>query len=77
MEARGAVGQTDSRGYFEAQQQDLTFSYQFSAGLRYEVNRRWSVTASATHQHVSNAYLTSPNYGFDVLGISLGVIRRF
>ena len=77
VEARGAVGQTDSRGFFEAQQQDLTFTYIFSAGVRYEVNRRWSVTLGAAHQHISNAYLTHPNYGFDVVGFNLGVIRRF
>jgi hypothetical protein len=77
LEVRGAAGFTDSRGYHDAQQQDFTFSYILGAGFRYDVNRRLSVTASAIDQHLSNAYITRPNYGFDSLGFSLGALIRF
>lgn len=77
VDVRGGLGWTDSRGFRHAQQQDFTFTYQLTAGLRYELGPRWSVTLSALDQHISNAYLTHPNYGFDTVGVQLGVGRRF
>jgi hypothetical protein len=77
LEVRGGAGFTDSRGYHDAQQQDFTFSYMLGAGFRYDLNRRLSLTASAIDQHLSNAYITSPNYGFDSLGFSFGAVIRF
>jgi len=77
LEVRGGPGWTDSRGMRFAQQQDFTFTYILGAGVRYDVNRRWSLTASVIDQHLSNAYLTKPNYGFDSVGFSLGAITRF
>jgi Lipid A 3-O-deacylase (PagL) len=77
VEVRGAAGFTDSRGYHYAQQQDFTFSYMLGAGLRYDLNRRVSLTAAAIDQHLSNAYITRPNYGFDSVGLSLGALLRF
>jgi hypothetical protein len=77
LEVRGGAGFTDSRGYHDAQQEDFTFSYMLGAGLRYDVSHRLSVTASAIDQHLSNAYITSPNYGFDSLGFSVGALIRF
>jgi hypothetical protein len=77
LEVRGAAGFTDSRGSKYAQQQDFTFCYMLGAGLRYDLNQRLSLTASAVDQHLSNAYLTSPNYGFDSVGFSLGALFRF
>jgi Lipid A 3-O-deacylase (PagL) len=77
VEVRGAAGFTDSRGYHYAQQQDFTFCYMLGAGLRYDLNRRLSLTATVIDQHLSNAYLTRPNYGFDSVGFSLGVVIRY
>jgi hypothetical protein len=74
LEARGAAGFTDSRGYKYAQQQDFTFCYILGAGLRYDLNQRLSLTVSAIDQHLSNAYLTRPNYGFDSVGVSTSAI---
>jgi Lipid A 3-O-deacylase (PagL) len=77
IEVRGGAGFTDSRGYRDAQQQDFTFCYMLGAGLRYDLNRYLSLTASAIDQHLSNSYITSPNYGFDSSGFSLGALIRF
>lgn len=77
LEVRGAAGFTDSRGYRYAQQEDFTFCYMLGAGLRYDLNKRLSFTAAAVDQHLSNAYITRPNYGFDSVGFSLGTILRF
>jgi hypothetical protein len=77
VEARLGPGQTDAAGFRFAQQQDLTGVYLLGIGVRYDVSPRWSVTLSAVDQHLSNAYLTRPNYGFDSVGINLGVIARF
>jgi hypothetical protein len=77
IEVRGAAGFTDSSGTKYAQQQDFTFCYMLGAGLRYDWNQRLSLTASAVDQHLSNAYITSPNYGFDSVGVSLGALIRF
>ena len=77
MELRGGPGQVDSQGYRHAQQQDLAFTYLLGLGVRYDVNRRWSYTLSVIDQHLSNGYLTTPNFGFDSVGLGLGAIRRF
>lgn len=77
LEVRGGAGFTDSRGYKYAQQQDFTFCYLLGAGLRYDLNQRMSFTVTAVDQHLSNAYLTRPNYGFDSVGVSLGTLIRF
>ena len=77
IELRGGPGVTDSRGGLYAQQQDLVFTYLFSAGVRYDLSRRWSVTLGALDQHLSNAYLAPRNYGFDSLGVTLGAFAHF
>jgi hypothetical protein len=77
LEVRGTAGFTDSQGYKYAQQQDFTFCYMLGAGLRYDLNERLSLTAAAVDQHLSNAYITRPNYGFDGVGFSLGTVFRF
>ena len=77
LEVRGGPGLTNSQGGRFEQQQDFTFTYMCAAGLRYDVDAHWSATISATQQHISNAGLTRVNYGFDAVGISLGVVRGF
>ncbi len=77
LELRGGPGATDADGRIYAQQQDLTFTYILSAGLRYDLNAKWTVTLSAVDQHLSNFFLADRNYGVDSAGISLGVLKRF
>ena len=77
FELRGGPGFADSRGQIHTQQQDLTFTYLLGAGLRYDVNRHWTVTIGALDQHLSNFYLAEHNYGVDSLGVNIGVLRRF
>jgi hypothetical protein len=77
IEMRGGPGATDSRGGYDQQQQDLVFTYLLSGGVRYDFSSRWSVTVGAMDQHFSNAYLAPRNYGFDSLGVTLGVFTRF
>ena len=77
VEVRGGLGWCDSRGFRFAQQQDFTFTYLLGAGLRYEFTPRWSGTLGVLDQHISNAYLTNPNHGFDTVGVQVGVARRF
>jgi hypothetical protein len=77
IEMRSGPGTTDSTGGRYAEQQDLVFTYLATAGLRYDVSRRWSVTASAIDQHLSNAHLAPENWGVDSLGVSVGFFARF
>ena len=77
IEMRSGPGTTDSQGILESQQQDLVFTYLLSAGVRYDCNSRWSITAGVLDQHLSNGNLAEKNYGFDSLGINLGVFAHF
>ena len=51
----------------------VNFNLQATAGLRFNLNRRWSALAEATYRHISNAGLHDPNYGIDQLGVALGL----
>lgn len=81
IELRGGPGQVDAQGDRDrnrrSQQEDLAFTYLLGLGVRYDADRHWSYTLSVVDQHLSNGYLATPNFGFDSLGVSLGVIRRF
>ena len=77
IELRGGPGATDSDGRIYTQQQDLTFTYLLAAGVRFDVNPKWTITISAIDQHLSNFFLAEHNYGVDSAGLSLGVLRRF
>jgi hypothetical protein len=55
----------------------VNFNLQATAGLRFEINRRWSALAEATYRHISNAGLHDPNYGIDQLGGALGLSCTF
>lgn len=76
-ELRGGGGWCDSRGISHSLQTDFTFTYLIGAGLRYDVNPRFSVTVGAIDQHLSNAWLASPDYGVDSLGVNLGIQVRY
>jgi hypothetical protein len=77
LEVRGGPGFTDARRFDYAQQQDFTFTYLLGAGLRYDFSPRASFSVGVLDGHLSNAYLTEPNYGFDALGINLGLTVRY
>lgn len=77
VELRGFVGATDSSGVKGGQQQDLTFCYQLAVGTKYRINPNLALQIAIVDQHISNAYLTHPNYGFDVIGLNVGIHRDF
>lgn len=79
LEFRGGPGYTDARarGKEYAQQEDFTFTYMMGAGLRYDLSQRVSISAGMADQHISNFYVTRPNYGFDAIGIHLGLNIRY
>ncbi len=81
VEVRGGIGWTDSQGSPRdlryAQQEDLAFTYLLGAGVRYDFAPRWSATLGALDQHLSNFYLAKPNFGFDTVGVQLGLTRQF
>ena len=55
----------------------VNFNLQATGGLRFNINPRWSILAEVTYRHISNASLSTPNYGIDQLGGALGVGRSF
>jgi hypothetical protein len=79
VEVRGGPGFTDARQPHReyAQQQDFTFTVLMGAGLRYDHSPGVSLSLGVLDQHVSNAYMTRPNYGFDVIGVHLALYLRF
>ncbi len=77
IELRGFAGATDSSGLKGAQQQDFTFCYQLAVGTKYRIKPGLAVQVAVVDQHISNAYLTHPNYGFDVIGVNVGIHRDF
>jgi hypothetical protein len=76
-ELRAGGGLCDSRGVSHSLQTDFTFTYLHGASFRYDVNPRCSVTVGVLDQHLSNAWLASPDYGVDSLGVSAGLQVRY
>ena len=56
---------------------DVNFNLQATAGLRFNVNPRWSVLVEGGYRHISNASLSDPNYGIDQVGGSVGFAFSF
>ncbi len=77
VELAGGPGATDSSGRRFGQQQDFTFTYLLGAGLKGRLGQRNTFTFSVLDQHMSNAYLTRPNYGFDSVGVALSLGHSF
>jgi len=77
IEMRGVLSATNASHIFQGQQQDLTFGYLLSAGVRYQINDRWSASLSALTQHESDFFMTNPNFGFNALGVNAEIKRRF
>jgi hypothetical protein len=77
VELSGGPGLTDSRGFRFAQQQDFTFTYLLGVGVKGRIGSRSTFTVSVLDQHMSNAYLTHPNYGFDSVGFGVSFGHSF
>jgi len=77
--AGGGIGFLDSKGQTVsgAQGQDLNFVWYLSAGLVYDFNPNWSVSAELYFQHLSNLGMNKVNPGLDVLGPRIGLSYRF
>jgi opacity protein-like surface antigen len=56
---------------------DVNFNLQATAGLRFNVNSKWSVLVEGGYRHISNASLSDPNYGIDQVGGSVGFAVSF
>lgn len=82
FEQRGGAGMIDAKeplGVLWAQGQNLTFTYTMGAGVRYNLNSKYSFSAGMNYMHISNAYLSEPtfkNYGINVYGPMFGMNVR-
>ncbi|HTV79745.1 MAG TPA: acyloxyacyl hydrolase [Steroidobacteraceae bacterium] len=76
IEFREAVGKTDASRVFYGQQDDTSFMYLFGFGMRYQPDRTWRISLGIVDQHMSDAYLTKYNYGFDSVGAIVAVEWR-
>lgn len=81
-EQRGGAGIIDAKeplGILFAQGQNLTFTYNMGAGVRYNIDSKYSFSAGLNYMHISNAYLSQPafyNYGINVYGPMFGLNVR-
>jgi hypothetical protein len=84
LEARGGLGWTNAKQPYEkhhglrllGQGQDLTFTFMFGGGARYNFNPEYSVSAACSYMHISNMYLSEPayyNHGINVVGATVGL----
>jgi hypothetical protein len=82
FEERGGAGMIDAKeplGVLWAQGQNLTFTYNMGAGIRYNLNSKYSFSAGMNYMHISNGYLSEPqfvNYGINVYGPMFGMNVR-
>ncbi len=83
FDLRGGFGWTDAQQPYEkahglpevGQGQDLTFNFIMGAGMRYNFNPRYGVSAGLSYMHISNAGLSTPqyyNHGVNVWGPTVG-----
>ncbi len=78
-DVRAGMGFIDAKGplgVYYAQGQNFTFNINMGAGLRYEINSRYAVSAGLNWMHLSNGNLSSPqysNYGINVYGPMIGI----
>ncbi len=68
VEFRESVGRTDASHLYYGQQANIATMYLFGFGIRYQPNPRWRVSLGIVDQHMSDAYQTKVNYGFDSVG---------
>ena len=65
FDMRGGIGDINAKeplGVLFAQGQDLTFTYNMGAGVRYNVSPRYALSAGMNYMHISNAYLSQPAF---------------
>ena len=55
----------------------VEFNLQSSLGVRWRLNRAWSINTEFNYRHISNAGLSSRNGGYDLLGGFIGLGRMF
>jgi hypothetical protein len=77
IEMRFGVNDTNASHVFQGQQQDFTFTYLLGAGVRYQLTPRWKVSLGMLNQHESDLFMTNPNFGFNVMGVTASIERRF
>jgi len=82
FEQRGGAGITNAKeplGVQWAQGQNLTFTYNMGAGVRYNLDSKYSFSGGMNYMHISNGYLSQPafyNYGINVYGPMFGLDIR-
>lgn len=82
FEQRGGAGIINAKeplGVMWAQGQNLTFTYNMGAGVRYNLDSKYSFSAGMNYMHISNAYLSQPqfyNFGINVYGPMFGMNVR-
>lgn len=82
FEQRGGAGIINAKeplGVRWAQGQNLTFTYNMGAGVRYNIDSKYSFSAGMNYMHISNGYLSEPafyNYGINVYGPMFGLDVR-
>ncbi len=78
-DVRAGVGYINAKGplgVYYAQGQNFTFNINMGAGARYNLNRRYAISAGLNWMHISNGNLSSPaysNYGINVYGPIIGL----
>jgi len=82
FEQRGGAGFINAKeplGVQWSQGQNLTFTYNMGAGVRYNLDSKYSFSAGMNYMHISNGYLSQPafyNYGINVYGPMFGLDVR-
>jgi len=75
----GSIDAKEPAGVLYAQGQDFTFTVNMGSGIRYNFNPRYSISAGLNWMHISNLYLSEPqfaNYGINVYGPMFGINVR-
>jgi Lipid A 3-O-deacylase (PagL) len=72
----GFINAKGPLGVYYAQGQNFTFNINMGAGMRYQINPRYAISAGLNWMHLSNGNLSSPqysNYGINVYGPMVGI----
>lgn len=75
----GNINAKEPLGVLYGQGQDFTFTVNLGSGVRYILNSRYSISAGLNWMHISNLYLSQPqfaNYGINVYGPVFGIDVR-
>lgn len=76
VEFREGAGATDASHVFYGQQNNLSFMYLLGVGVRFQPDSKRRISLGIVDQHMSDAYLTKENYGFDSVGFNVTVEWR-